>query len=489
MKLSGKLSTIKIENLQEREFIMKTFFEEAEEQNKEKVAQDPWRLHYHIMPLTGWLNDPNGLCQINGVYHIFYQYSPENPKGGKKCWGHITTKDWVSYKREPIALYPDSPLDKDGAYSGSAFTYKDGKTYFFYTGNIKHPGNFDYINEGRGHFVNVFTSEDGYTFEPKYNVLMNEDYPNNLSCHVRDPKIFFEGHHYYMVLGARTRDGEGCVIIYRSRNVTNWRYYKRLKTDKKFGYMWECPDLFELDGQKVLITCPQGMPQRKYTYQNVHQNGYFILKGKMSDNQSLLAFEELDFGFDFYAPQTFEDDKKRRIMISWMSVPDAEYTNPTVERGWQHCLSIPRELKLVKKKLIQYPIEETKNLRMDKKSFELKSHEEKDLETQVFEAQITPEENEFELWLRKDVHIKYSRKVFSLELGESGYGRTIRNCKIPEIHKIAIFSDTSSLEIFLNEGEKVLSTRLFDDASDTMIKADSSMYVDFFPLKAFHVED
>jgi beta-fructofuranosidase len=126
---------------------------------------------------------------------------------------------------------------------------------------------------------------------------------------------------------------------------------------------------------------------------------------------------------------------------------------------------------------------------MDKKSFELKSHEEKELETQVFEAQITPEENEFELWLRKDVHIKYSHKVFSLELGESGYGRTIRNCKIPEIHKMAIFSDTSSLEIFLNEGEKVLSTRLFDDASDTMIKADSSMYVDFFPLKAFHVED
>jgi beta-fructofuranosidase len=101
-------------------------------------------------------------------------------------------------------------------------------------------------------------------------------------------------------------------------------------------------------------------------------------------------------------------------MISWMSVPDAEYTNPTVDRGWQHCLSIPRELTLVKKKLIQYPIEEMKDLRMDRKSFELKSHEEVDLGTQVFEAQITPEEPEFEIWLRKDVHIRYARKVFSL---------------------------------------------------------------------------
>lgn len=74
--------------------------------------------HYHLMSPIGWLNDPNGLCQFNDKYHLYYQYTPDNWFRGSKYWGHYSTKDFITFKNEPIALFPDSPLDKNGVYSG-----------------------------------------------------------------------------------------------------------------------------------------------------------------------------------------------------------------------------------------------------------------------------------------------------------------------------------------------------------------------------------
>ena len=80
---------------------------------REQVAADENRLAYHLMPETGWLNDPNGLCQVNGVYHIYYQYTPFEPTGELKLWGHCTTRDFVHYQQcEPCLLYT-SPSPRD----------------------------------------------------------------------------------------------------------------------------------------------------------------------------------------------------------------------------------------------------------------------------------------------------------------------------------------------------------------------------------------
>ena len=40
----------------------------------------PYAQHFHILPPTGWLNDPNGLVQFRGVYHVFHQWSPTWPE-------------------------------------------------------------------------------------------------------------------------------------------------------------------------------------------------------------------------------------------------------------------------------------------------------------------------------------------------------------------------------------------------------------------------
>ena len=138
----------------------------TEEMMKEKEQKEgtAYREKLHLMPPVGWLNDPNGLCQLNGIYHAFFQYSPFNAEGGVKMWGHYTSKDMIDWEYQGVKLYPDQPFDCHGVYSGSAFI-EDDKMYVYYTGNVKlEDGDFDYINTGRESNTVLVVSEDGKTF-------------------------------------------------------------------------------------------------------------------------------------------------------------------------------------------------------------------------------------------------------------------------------------------------------------------------------------
>ena len=184
--------------------------------------KEMYKLKYHLEPISGWMNDPNGLVEKDGVYHIYYQYSYE-PEGGLKYWKQFTTKDFLHYQDEGIALSPDHPHDQDGAYSGCCFN-DHGLLRYFYTGNVKLPGDYDYINAGREHNVMKVDSQDGLVLDHKEVVLYNKDYPQNMSCHVRDPYVYENDGMYYMVLGARTLDSHGCVILYSSKDLKKWDY-------------------------------------------------------------------------------------------------------------------------------------------------------------------------------------------------------------------------------------------------------------------------
>lgn len=220
----------------------------VESLGKETVAADPHRQRFHLQPPVGWLNDPNGLCVYGGQYHAFFQYGPFDVNGGVKHWGHAVSTDLLHWEQLPVMLYPDEPFDCHGAYSGSALV-EDGTMYLYYTGNVKHPGNFDSIKEGRGHNVCLAVSKDGVTLDSKQCLLTNRDYPAGLTCHVRDPKVFAYEGRYYMVLGARTLEDKGEVLVLESTDKLRWTHINTLTTPEPFGYMWECPDLFCLDGQ------------------------------------------------------------------------------------------------------------------------------------------------------------------------------------------------------------------------------------------------
>lgn len=451
---------------------------ECRERKIDTVNKDKWRNSYHIMAPIGWINDPNGLCEFNGEYHCFYQYSPLDPLGGLKFWGQYTSKDLVNWEEREVAIYPDIAEDKDGVYSGSAFV-KDDTIYFFYTGNVKHEGNHDYILSGREQNVILITSKDGINFSEKKVLLRNEDFPGNMSNHVRDPKVWEENGTFYMVLGARDKDSKGCILIYKSNDLYNWTFHSiPAGEEENMGYMWECPDIFKLNEKDIFMFSPQGLEEEGHKYKNVYQSGYSI--GKFTDDKEKLQlsdFIEIDRGFDFYAPQTFEDSKGRRIMIGWMGVPDAvEHKNPTIENFWQHQLTIPRELVLNGDKLYQIPVKELEALRKDLKEIkDVSLLEEVTLElfqSNTFELKLDFEDtNEFVIAFREECKLSFKEGLFKLELGKSGYGRDERAVEIKSVDKLQIFSDNSSLEIFLNDGEEVFTTRIYND------EVDKSLYI------------
>ena len=431
------------------------------------------RLTHHLMPPVGWLNDPNGLCWYKGRYHVFFQYSPFEANGGLKFWGHYSSEDMISWRYEGVPLLPDSIYDCHGVYSGSAIAEKD-KLHLFYTGNIKMDGDYDYINNGRQSSTLHVESADGLHFGTKEVAVSCEDYPENYTCHIRDPKVWKEGEEYRMILGGRQKSDQGAVLFYRSEDLKNWKFDSELTTEKAFGYMWECPDFFTLEGQEVLSVSPQGLTREEFRFQNIYQSGYFILKDGKPEEK---AFREWDHGFDFYAPQTFQDGKGRRILIGWMGLPDVEeeYTNPTAkDEGWQHCLTIPREITLHDGRLYQYPVEEMEALRG--RCCEI-DETQKNIEVwKPFELDLKLDSRKCRISVGDDLMFEADGREACLRLSEkAGAGRKQRKAVIPSgrLKELRMLVDTTAVEIYLNHGEVVSSTRYYPGKTTQVVKLEA----------------
>ena len=385
----------------------------AQAKLKASVEADPWRLSYHQMPETGWLNDPNGAVQFDGVYHLYHQYVPQDPKGGATHWGHKTSTDMVQFKDEEIFMSPDQAFDQDGVYSGSAIVLDD-KIHFFYTGNVKNEGDHDYTFSGREQNTVHVVSPDGFTIESREVIIPHSAYPEGFTDHIRDPKVFELNGKYYLILGARRRTNVGSILIYSSTNLYDWEYEGVfLEGDEDQGYMWECPDYFNVSGKDIAIFSPQGILPTTYNYHNPHAATY--LTGQVNWEELKFQveedFRELDHGFDFYAPQTFEDDQGRRIMWVWMGIGDTqpEYNNPTIARGWQHAMALPRELSFEDGMLKQRPLVEYQTLRGQEQSYSLTELSADTLRGEVYELLIDFDERpkDFELILRQDTSVTY----------------------------------------------------------------------------------
>ena len=442
-------------------------------ENAEKAARTDvrFRQKLHLQPPVGWLNDPNGLCQFNGVYHAFFQYSPFDAEGGVKMWGHCTSKDMVEWEYQGTALYPDQPFDCHGVYSGSAFI-EDGVMYLYYTGNVKLEDreDYDYVNTGREANTILVTSTDGRTFGRKQELMKNADYPSDLSLHVRDPKVWKDGELYYMIQGARTKEDTGQALIFRSKDRINWTLHNRVSTKEPFGYMWECPDYFETDGRKILSASVQGLTEGVWEDRNVYQSGYFLVDGDILDECRLSEYRLWDYGFDYYAPQSFETEDGRRIQIGWMGMPDCdEYTNPTIKDGWQHCFTFPREVYVENGAVRQRPAREletrerrirTANLTHSDETFEMEGYEVYDLTVSNIYG------NYFRAVLGEELLLEYRNGRFEMRFTSQdkasvSAGRGLRYVKLERVEDIRILTDVSSAEVFINGGEYVFSTRYY----------------------------
>lgn len=239
---------------------------------KRKSVNETFRNNFHLMPPVGWMNDPNGFVYYDGEYHLFYQFYPYDSKWGPMHWGHSKTKDFIHWEELPTALAPDETYDKDGCFSGSAIE-KDGKLYLMYTGHVVENGKVTQTQC-------VAVSEDGVHFtKHKANPVIgkNEIGEYGLIQDFRDPKVIEKDGVYYSVVASKTADERGLILLYKSSDLIDWTFYSVLLEGKpEQGVMWECPDLFYLDGKDVLIMSPIQMTPQGIEYHNTSSTAVFI---------------------------------------------------------------------------------------------------------------------------------------------------------------------------------------------------------------------
>lgn len=440
---------------------------------------------FHVASPGGWINDPNGFCYYKGEYHLFYQYHPHSAAWGPMHWGHVVSGDLVHWNHLPVAIAPVDDCDRNGCFSGSAIE-KDGKLYIFYTGHIDEPGS----EFGFRQVQNFAVSEDGIHFakSPCNPIIFAPENDQVHRADFRDPKIWENDGKYYLIVGSCTPEKLlGQVLLYESEDITNWKFKGIMaRAEGNQGNMWECPNFATIDGHDILIISPQGVKREQNKYMNVFQSGYFI--GKLDYESGIYThgnFEILDYGFDFYAPQITEMPDGRTVLIGWA---DMWYNiMPEQEDGWAGMMTLPREIHVKNGKIITAPIKELELLRVSEKSYENKtfykptkfdgiSGETGEL---VLDIDLT-ETEEFEIYLRASADktqktvISYNKslELFKFNRNESGLGGDgERECPVipADKMKLQIFMDRSLIEIFINDGEKVLTSRIYPRTDSTDI--------------------
>ncbi|MFD1386220.1 sucrose-6-phosphate hydrolase [Oceanobacillus oncorhynchi subsp. oncorhynchi] len=440
-----------------------------------ELEQSGWKLAFHIQPKTGLLNDPNGFSFYNGKWHLFYQAYPFGPVHGVKSWYHMVSDNLVDWEQHDYALLPDSPYDSHGVYSGSAMTVED-KLFLMYTGNVRN-------EEWERHSYQLGAWMNAEMEVEKITKPLIDSPPAGYTHEFRDPQVFRYQDHYLMMIGTQTENEKGAVLAYQSSNLTDWELLGELDyTTEEMGFMVECPNFVLVDGQPVLLFCPQGLDKDISFYQNIYPNMYVI---GSSFNKETVSIENtsdlvnLDEGFDVYATQAFHAPDGRVLSVGWVGLPEIDY--PTFEEGWAHCLSIVKELSIKENHLYQKPVAEMQELRQNHQELQGSAQESDMLlsspESNVYELKLelnagtsgslylfADKQNKEGLKISFDAKhdtISMDRSKAGIPFGES-YGST-RTAALKRQDKLTlhIFADRSVCEVFVNDGYRVITSRVF----------------------------
>ncbi|MDT2808600.1 glycoside hydrolase family 32 protein [Vagococcus lutrae] len=418
------------------------------------------RPQWHVYPEQGLLNDPNGLVYFKGQYHVYYQYNFRDTTHHFKAWGHRTSSDLVTWSEEDIPLVPSEWYDKDGCYSGGAFV-KDDCLYLFYTGTVMEE------DGSKSSYQCLATSTDGYHLEKQGPIL---SHPEGYTRHVRDPQVF-QGTNgrYYMLLGAQTNDLRGTTLTYQSDDLHTWKLMgETVPSVSLDSYMWECPNLVRLDEYDYFIFSPQGLPKEAERFRNVFSTTYYA--GRFDEETGCFTpftpLEELDKGFDFYAPQVFKGPQDESIMFGWAGVPTPEEESaiPTIAKGWVHTLTAARLLKEKDKRLVALPVipDQLKTLSEEKDSCVVIS--------QCSGAiRIMPQKEEWRL-VSEAWQLSYRDQTLTLER-QNWYTkqpeyRVVYRGKIVEL---LITLDKNIGELYINDGNVVATFKFFTDKKNMSV--------------------
>ncbi|MDO4173925.1 MAG: glycoside hydrolase family 32 protein [Eubacteriales bacterium] len=427
---------------------------------------------YHLEADRGLLNDPNGLAYFHGKYYIFFQWNRFEKNHSYKEWGGFVSEDLIHWNFQGSALIPDQSYDIHGVYSGSGYVIQD-KLCLFYTGNNK-------TNGARKSRQCLAVTKDGRRYLKKGPIL---ETPADYTEHFRDPNVFrAKNQTYFMLVGAQRKNGKGALALCRSENGETWEYSHMLATSEEYE-MIECPDLFELDGQYVLLYNPQSRDNMRdettssfsvYKLQDFDEE-----TGNLADTDLDTGYTRMDLGFDFYSPQTLIDDKGRRILVAWMSRMDCEQEEIFAkDQPNIHCMTMLRELHLRNGRLIQNPVQEMYQLLGEPVSISRQSETESCAKPQsrtfYMSIQNIPPDRDIRIDLhREEVLVQFDRigKTFTLSRRNwLTHEMESKSCTLDRLKNLELWSDSSSVELFVNDGEEVLSARIYPEETQPNIR-------------------
>ena len=431
---------------------------------------------FHLIPRVGWMNDPNGFSTYQGEVHLFYQYYPYATEWGPMHWGHCKTKDFIKWEYLPVALAPEDECDLDGCFSGTAVEH-EGKHLLVYTGVSEQKTDAETSVMVQNQCIAV---GDGIEYRKMAEnpVVDGKMLPAGCSnVDFRDPKIWKEDNTFYMAVANRNGEGNGQILLYQSDDLTDWKFASVLLAhNEKYGKMWKCPDFFPLNDKHVLIISPQEMVAQELEFHN--GNNVIYVVGEYDKKTHVLTEESaytVDYGLDFYAPQTVQTEDGRRILIGWMMSWETKIRVPG--EWWIGMMTIPRELQLREdNRLIQNPVRELEQYRHKPVTYNNQAIKGRcelagisgrviDMTVELLEGDYDNFEISFACGGDYRVSCNYNKntKILRYDRKYSGLRRDIiceREIKIyneKENVKLRFLLDKYSAEIFINDGEQVFS--------------------------------
>jgi fructan beta-fructosidase len=461
-----------------------------------------YRPNFHFTPKANWMNDPNGMFYFNGTYHLYYQYYPDGNVWGPMHWGHATSTNMIAWEEQPIAIYPD---DLGLIFSGSAVVDvnntsgfgKDGivpivAMYTYHNMKGEQAGDLDFQTQAI-----AYSLDEGMTWV-KYD--KNPVIPNSGIKDFRDPKVIWDVDHSKWIMTLAAGDK---VLFYSSLNLREWILESSFGA--AFGQhdgMWECPDLFpiKVSGQDetkwVLLVsinpaAPNGGSGTQYFVGDFDGQKFTLdtdFKQQLQQDRAVW----LDYGRDNYAGVTWSNIPKkdgRKLFIGWMS--NWEYARDVPTETWRSAMTIPRELKLKKNEkefvLSSAPVSELS--KYVSKTIVKETLTVNNQKTIITQSEIDLSRVRIQLEMNHLKSDKYDftfqnsfgdrlsfgidniKKQYYLNRQNSGkvtfsdkFANTISKAPIKNpsnMLKIGVLVDKTSIEVFYNDGETIMTEIFF----------------------------
>jgi levanase/fructan beta-fructosidase len=460
-----------------------------------------WRPKYHFTPDKYWTNDPNGLIYLNGKFQLYYQHNPLENKWGHMSWGHAESTDLVHWKHLPVAI-PEVVTKDTTVYIYSGCTVDDKNNTSGFGKN------------GKGPIVAIFTADlPKQQKEMQYIAYSNDNgmsyklYAKNPVIDLdkrdfRDPNVFwFEPKKEWIMTVSTVNEHQ--IRFYGSKDLKNW---EKLSDFGPAGYTkngWECPSLIPLpvDGNRdkmkyVLFVSNFGDhgPQMQYFVGDFDGTNFTNLNPA---DQML----RVDYGDSFYAAISWRNaPENKKIFLGWLINGKPE-TYP-----WKGQMSIPRDLSLRTTadgiRLFQNPTSVITNSlskyasgpALIRKELHVKgivklstaSHFNKN--TYWIDAELHPGKSNksgFIVGATKDgskkIEVGYdaeNHQIYvdctSSESANKDKRNLVQTAPIKPVNgivRLRVLVDRSSLEVFGNNGEQVISTMIYPDSGADELSA------------------